>query len=244
MQYSSRGHWFGLVLLCFHEHSLTLRQLGPNRALLEISREHLDFHSPPIVRLAIATDFLSLVLSMNPLVLILPGLWNSGPQHWQTQWEAGHPEWKRVLQRDWQTPDRAEWVETLRLNVAACRRPPILVAHSLGCALVAHWAQAANRGTIAGAFLVAPSDVDAPSYSSGTTGFVPMPMHRLHFPSLLVASRNDPYCSVARAAAFSSAWGSDIAWVGEAGHINADTGFGPWPDGERMLLDFCAHVQG
>jgi len=181
---------------------------------------------------------------MNPLVFILPGLWNSGPQHWQTQWQARHPEWKRVLQRDWATPDRAEWVETLRLNVAACRRPPVLVAHSLGCALVAHWACAANRGAIAGAFLVAPSDVDAPSYPPGTTGFMPMPMHRLHFPSRVVASRNDPYCSVARAAAFGSAWGSDIAWVGEAGHINADTGFGPWPEGERMLLDFCARVQG
>ncbi|EQD61004.1 protein containing DUF1234, partial [mine drainage metagenome] len=108
--------------------------------MLEISHEHLDFRYPPIARLAIAPGFLSLVLSMNPLVFILPGLWNSGPQHWQTQWQARHPEWKRVLQRDWATPDRAEWVETLRLNVAACRRPPVLVAHSLGCALVAHWA--------------------------------------------------------------------------------------------------------
>ena len=70
-----------------------------------------------------------------------------------------------------------------------------------------------------------------------------MPMHRLHFPSLLVASRNDAYCSVARAKAFASAWGSELAWVGEAGHINADAGFGAWPAGERLLLDFCARVQ-
>ena len=176
-------------------------------------------------------------------VLMLPGLWNSGPRHWQTLWQARHPRWQRVLQRDWVTPDRAEWVEMLRLAVAACRRPPVLVAHSLGCVLVAHWAQTAPRGAIAGAFLVAPSDVDAPGCPPGTTGFVPMPMQRLHFPSLLVASRDDPYCSAQRSTAFARAWGSELVWAGAAGHINADAGFGAWPEGERMLLDFCARVQ-
>jgi len=180
---------------------------------------------------------------LTPTVLTVAGLWNSGPQHWQTHWEAKHLDWRRVQQREWETPDRAEWVDTLRGAVAACPRPPVLAAHSLGCALVAHWALSPNPGPVASAFLVAPSDVDAPTYPAGTTGFVPMPLRRLPFPSIVVASRNDPYCSVPRATAFAAAWGSDLVFIGNAVHINGDAGYGPWPEGERMLLEFCARVQ-
>jgi len=109
---------------------------------------------------------------MEPLVLTLPGLWNSGPAHWQTHWEAKHPSWRRVLQREWETPQCSEWVDALRLAISTCERPPVLAAHSLACVLVARWAYSPNPGAIAGAFLVAPSDVEAPSYPAGTTGFL------------------------------------------------------------------------
>ena len=125
---------------------------------------------------------------MSPLVLTLAGLWNSGPQHWQTHWEARHPQWSRVPHGEWQTPDKDTWVAELDRAIAACARPPVLAAHSLACVLVAHWAASGSPHKIAGAFLVAPSDVEAPSYPAGTTGFAPMPLQALPFPTLVVAS--------------------------------------------------------
>lgn len=180
---------------------------------------------------------------MEPLVLTLPGLWNSGPAHWQTHWEAKHSSWRRVFQREWATPKCSEWIDTLRIAISKCELPPVLAAHSSACALVAHWAYSPNPGAIAGAFLVAPSDVEAPCYPAGITGFLPMPMGRLPFHSLVVASDNDQYVSAERAKAFASAWGSEIVFLCGAGHINGDAGYGPWPEGEKLLLQFCTRVQ-
>jgi predicted alpha/beta hydrolase family esterase len=176
-------------------------------------------------------------------ILIVAGLWNSGPQHWQTHWEAKYSKWERVAHRDWHAPDRDEWVAELDAAIAACEGRPILVAHSLGCMLVAQWAQAGSHLNVAGAFLVAPSDVDAPSYPIDAGGFRPVPMVKLPFPSVVVASTDDPYADVERSRAFAQAWGSKLIEIGDAGHINADTGYGPWPEGERMLEDFCSTLQ-
>jgi predicted alpha/beta hydrolase family esterase len=96
---------------------------------------------------------------------------------------------------------------------------------------------------IAGAFLVAPSDVEAPSYPIDAGGFRPIPMQPLPFPSMVVASTNDDYAHIDRSRAFAQAWGSKLVEIGDAGHINADTGFGPWPEGQRMLEDFCSTLQ-
>jgi predicted alpha/beta hydrolase family esterase len=180
-------------------------------------------------------------------ILIVAGLWNSGPQHWQTHWEAKYSKWQRVPHRDWQNPARDEWVAELDAAIAACEGRPILVAHSLGCMLVAQWAQwAAQDGSplkIAGAFLVAPSDVEAPSYPVAAGGFTPIPMQPLPFPSVLVASTNDEYATIERSHAFAEAWGSKLVEIGDAGHITADSGYGPWPEGERMLEEFCRELQ-
>src|SRR4051812_20431874 len=100
-----------------------------------------------------------------PRVLILPGLYDSGPQHWQSRWEAEHPGFVRVRQRDWETPDRAEWVATLAAAIEASPEPAVLVAHSLACCLVAHWAAThGHESRVKSALLVAPSDVEAASY--------------------------------------------------------------------------------
>jgi predicted alpha/beta hydrolase family esterase len=176
-------------------------------------------------------------------VLTLPGLWNSGPQHWQTQWEARHPGWRRLAHRDWNSPVCTEWVAELDGAIAAANGPPVLVAHSLSCALVGHWAASGSVLAVAGAFLVAPSDVEAPGYPADPVGFGPMPMARLPFPSIVVASSNDPYVSIERARRFADAWGSTLVDIGDAGHINGDAGFGPWPEGEAMLAAFCARLQ-
>ena len=170
-------------------------------------------------------------------VLTVPGLWNSGPLHWQTHWEAKHANWKRVQQRDFDHPDRDEWVATLDAAIRACSSPPILAAHSLGCTLIAQWA--ADRGAegIRGAFLVAPSDVEAPDYPIEGRSFATMPRTRITVPSVVIASTNDEYVSVDRARSFADSWGSRLILIGDAGHINGASGYGPWPEGEAMLLE-------
>ncbi|KQQ96832.1 alpha/beta hydrolase [Massilia sp. Leaf139] len=180
---------------------------------------------------------------MDGDVLILSGLWDSGPQHWQSHWEARHPEWRRVDHRDFNDPVKDEWVAELDAAIAACTGAPVLVAHSLGCMLAAHWAASGSPLRAAGAFLVAPSDVDAPSYPIDPKGFAPVPFAPLPFPSLVVASTNDAFVSRERAQAFAAAWGSRYVEIGDAGHVNADAGYGDWPEGERLLLEFLAQLR-
>jgi predicted alpha/beta hydrolase family esterase len=171
-------------------------------------------------------------------ILTIPGLWNSGELHWQTHWEAKHPDAiTRVQQRDWDRPDRDEWVRTL--DRAIGDEPAILAAHSLGCTLVAQWAADHGGRGVRGAFLVAPSDVEAPDYPEEGRSFARMPLVRLSFPSMIVASANDPYVSLERARQFADAWGGRLVVIGDAGHINGASGHGPWPEGERMLFEFA-----
>ena len=176
-------------------------------------------------------------------ILIVSGLWNSGPEHWQTHWERKYSKWQRVAHRDWQNPNRDEWVAELDAAIAACAGRPILVAHSLGCIAVAQWAALASHLNIAGAFLVAPSDVEAPSYPVDPNAFAPVPMAALPFPSMVVASTDDPFAAIERSRAFARAWGSTLVEVKDAGHITSDSGYGPWPEGEAMLEEFCRELQ-
>ncbi len=171
---------------------------------------------------------------MRSRVLILPGLHDSGPDHWQSRWERSHPTFRRVVQRDWEAPDRAEWVARLEAAIVASEEPVVLAAHSLGCSLVAHWARA-HRGPVRGALLVAPADVDRPDFPAGATGFAPMPLSPLPFPSIVAASANDPYVSVARAAEFAAAWGARFEHLGPVGHVNSESGLGDWPEGLALL---------
>lgn len=167
--------------------------------------------------------------------LILPGLHDSGPGHWQSRWEAQDETLLRVIQDDWETPHCADWIARLDQALALTGPDTVLVAHSAGCALVAHWAVGESSSRIRGALLVAPSDPEAPSFPSGPTGFAPIPMLRLRFRSIVVASSNDPYVTPSRARTFATAWNSDFVIIGEAGHINTDSGLGDWPEGLALL---------
>ncbi|HEU4776029.1 MAG TPA: alpha/beta hydrolase [Telluria sp.] len=175
-------------------------------------------------------------------VLTLSGLWNSGPDHWQTHWEHKHPAFVRVPHRDYNNPVRDEWVDELDAAIAASEGPPILVAHSLGCQLVVQWAKSGSQLRIAGALLVAPSDTEAASYPVPPNGFAPIPLDKLPFPSIVVASSNDAFVSVARARQFADAWGSRFVEIGNAGHINGDSKLGDWPVGAQLLDELCAQV--
>ena len=168
-------------------------------------------------------------------ILILPGYADSGPDHWQSHWERADPALRRVVQDDWLMPRRDDWVAALAREAAACASPPVLAAHSLACALVAHWAATAGARARA-ALLVAPADVDSAERTPDEVrSFSPLPMRSLPFPSVVVASTDDPFCPIDRAAAIARAWGSRLVVLGRAGHVNAETGFGPWPEGRRLL---------
>ncbi|HEU4381966.1 MAG TPA: alpha/beta hydrolase [Anaeromyxobacteraceae bacterium] len=174
-------------------------------------------------------------------VLILPGLYDSGPEHWQTRWMAGRPGFRRVEQDDWVSPRCQDWVARLEAAVREAGPEALLVAHSAACALVAHWA-AQSRRPVRGALLVAPSDAEAPSFPSGPTGFAPMPLLELPFPSVVVASGDDPYVALDRARSFAERWGSRFVSIGDAGHINSAAGLGDWPEGLRLLQDLAGQA--
>ena len=174
-------------------------------------------------------------------VLLLPGLGNSGPDHWQTHWEQAFPEFVRVIQSEWNIPSAEMWVEQLHLQIMSSRTPVILVAHSLACCLVARWAFA-HSGPVAAAFLVAPSDVEAPNYPSGTTGFSPMPLRSLPFRSLVVASTNDEFVPLARGKQFADAWGAEYVLLGDRGHIGSAAKLGMWPEGLALLNKLSAEL--
>lgn len=169
-------------------------------------------------------------------VLILPGLFNSGPDHWQTHWEARFPWMERVLQDDWEKPDCADWVARLQSRIAEqAASDTYLVGHSSSCALIAKWAEFHGPGPVRGALLVAPSDSEAPSYPAGPTGFAPMPLGKLPFASIVVSSSNDEYVSPDRARHFAACWGSEFVEAGPLGHINSASKLGVWPAGLDLL---------
>lgn len=172
--------------------------------------------------------------TMNSTVLVLPGVGNSGPNHWQSLWEKANPSFVRVQQRDWEHPACVEWLDVLERTVARAGHNVVLVAHSLGCALVAQCVERTNL-RIKGALLVALPNPDGPRFPKEAIGFSPLPMKPLAFPSIVVASTNDPYGSVEFARSAASAWGSRFVNIGPAGHINSKSGFGEWNEGFLLL---------
>jgi predicted alpha/beta hydrolase family esterase len=176
---------------------------------------------------------------MTTTALMVPGLWDSGPEHWHTHWERADPRFARVAQRDWDAPEVREWVRTLDDAVHGAGHDVVLVAHSLGCATVVHWAGLPGR-MVRGALLVAPADVDGAGFPLEARGFAPMPLKPLPFPSILVASTDDSYLSLERARLFAEAWGSRLVEVGAKGHLNSASGLGDWPEGRALLDELLA----
>ena len=171
---------------------------------------------------------------MNASVLIVPGFGGSGPQHWQTLWENSHPSFRRVIQKDWNHPVCSEWKAQLEKDVADSGPNTVLVAHSLACLLVAHWA-ASSGLKIKAALLVAIPNPASPIFPAEAVGFSPVPMQALPFPSIVVASANDPFGGLDYSRQCSLAWGSRLVNIGDAGHINSDSGLGAWDAGIALL---------
>jgi predicted alpha/beta hydrolase family esterase len=170
----------------------------------------------------------------KPTIFNVPGLYDSGPAHWQTHWEKEHG-LRRIVQKEWEHPVCEEWICNVDDAIAPyIAEGVILVGHSLGCCTIVRWAEKFQR-IIRGALLVGPSDVEAPSYPPGTSGFSPMPVFRLPFPSIVIASSNDPYVTLQRAREFAVNWGSQFVDCGPIGHINSDSNLGNWAVGYSFL---------
>lgn len=166
---------------------------------------------------------------------IVPGLGNSGPDHWQTYFENSNSNFFRIQQNDWDSPNCSNWIskidETLlAFDLSSC----VLIGHSLGCLAIVHWANQYKR-KIKGALLVAPSDSESPIYTFPAKGFSPIPVEKLDFKSIIVASSNDIWVTLERAEYFAECWGSKLINIGNAGHINVASGHTDWNEGLEIL---------
>lgn len=171
---------------------------------------------------------------MKSVVLIVPGFGNSGKEHWQTLWEVSDPCFKRVEQRDWDHPVCEEWVDKLKKAIAKAGSEVIVVAHSLACLVVAHWASE-KHDAIKGALLVAPPSFAMDSFPKEALGFENTPLMAFDFPSIVVASTDDEYASIEYAQKLAKAWGSEFVNIGAKGHINTKSQLGFWEEGFALL---------
>ncbi|MFZ1680242.1 MAG: alpha/beta hydrolase [Rhizobiaceae bacterium] len=175
-------------------------------------------------------------------ILFIPGYQNSGPDHWQSRWQARLSTARRVNQAEWSKPEVSEWTRTLADAVNEAPRPVVLVAHSLGVATAIQALPLFDR-PVAGGFFVAPPDVANPAIRPRhLMTFGPYPCEPLSFPSIVIASRNDPYSTFETVEDIAAAWGSLFIDAGESGHINADSGHGPWPEGSIAFARFLSRL--
>ena len=174
-------------------------------------------------------------------LLIIPGLGGSGEHHWQSFWLDKFDNSIAVVQDDWNTPKLEDWLNKLNDSISKLDEPVILVAHSLAVSLVLHWTNTHNNSNVKGALLVAPADVDSPEHTPEVVrGFSAMPLTKISFPSIVVASENDAFVSLNRAKYFAEKWGSDFVNIGYKGHINSDSNLKFWEEGQVVLQRLIA----
>ena len=179
-------------------------------------------------------------------ILIIPGLGGSGSDHWQSRWAQKLSTARIVDQEDWENPARDAWVAAILREIDAAARPVALVGHSLGSiAAASAITESPARDKIAAAFLVAPPDPESAALPQGFLD--PAFKHKapqgvLGAPGVIVASRNDSFADYAYSEALARLWGLDIADAGESGHINAESGHGPWPEGLMRLAGLFSRL--
>jgi predicted alpha/beta hydrolase family esterase len=175
-------------------------------------------------------------------LLILPGRNNSGPKHWQTLWQERRADALRLEPSNWAFPELDDWLSALNRAVRACAAPPILVAHSMGCLLSVYWASQNHPDlSITGAFLVAPPNFKQREFHDSS--FAKIPETPMPYPTLVIASTNDPYCSIEAAAELADKWGAGFVSVGARGHISTEPGNGDWEEGQHLLEAFAAGLR-
>jgi predicted alpha/beta hydrolase family esterase len=177
-----------------------------------------------------------------PATLIIPGLDGSPEGHWQRWWLEDDDNATLVEQADWSRPDLESWLMRLEFELMA-NGPSVLVAHSLGAVLAASLAGRIAAQNVVGGLLVAPWGLDRANRShKRRVGFPSMPVQRLPFASIIVASETDPYMDFESACRFAALWGSGLVNAGSAGHINVASGHGRWPAAYAMASAFVAGI--
>ena len=177
-------------------------------------------------------------MSKHVKTIIIPGWRNSGPGHWQTIWSETLPNTVRVVQDDWISPVKDQWVKSISDLILEQEEPVVVVAHSLGCIATMHLPRL-TQDRIVAALLVAPAN---PQRRSVFVDFTPVPSNKLTYPSIVVSSDSDPYCDARSAGAFARSWGSDYVRLKDAGHINIESGHGDWPFGLTLLQSLISRV--
>lgn len=175
-------------------------------------------------------------------ILLLPGLGNSGPGHWQRRWGEKLTTSRVVEQDNWDLPQVGPWTANIQRAVMMATRPVVIIAHSLGALALVHAAQGFKDTKVRGALLVAVPDPASDAFPDAARPFGHVPRDPLPFPSILVASSNDPLCSIEAAVDFSTAWGSEFHVANDAGHINVASGHGPWPEGLMMFTRLMQRI--
>ena len=179
------------------------------------------------------------VTRVRPLVIV-PGIDDSGPAHWQTLWERELPSSVRIAPGSWSEPELDDWLLAIDDAVQTQGPDAIIVAHSMGCPAAVEWL-IRNPGAAAGVVLVAPADDAGPAFERARS-FIGIAQGAAGAPALLIASENDPYCSPERVREFAARWSAKLVSIGDAGHVNALSGLGEWPEGRELLVRFAASL--
>jgi len=169
--------------------------------------------------------------------IFIPGYGNSTEGHWQELWHKATKNSYWVEQKDWENPNCEEWVESLNKLIQSLEEPIFLIAHSLGTNTVVEWSNK-YKENILGAMFVAIPDVDDKNIPDSISGYKPSSLEKLPFPSLALASTNDPYSTLDRTKYFVKKWGCELITIGDKGHVNNDSGVGEWPEGRKLLNNF------
>lgn len=196
-----------------------------------------DFLATPSTRLSPA-----LIRALLPFdLLIVPGLFGSDEDHWQSIWEnvfrAHGLSVKRVAQDNWSTPSLSAWQAKLDETLKEAKLPVLLLAHSLGAVLTVHHGARHPASAVAGALLVAPADGEQHKGPDAARieSFMPLPAQTLPFPSTVIFSQNDPWLTPDRAQTFGTQWGSTLVDGGYSGHMGNNAGLEHWPLGLNAL---------
>lgn len=184
-------------------------------------------------------------------ILIVPGLYGSELQHWQTWIERKLPKAQRVEQDDWDSPILPIWANAVSQEISRARSKVWIIAHSFGC-LASIYAAQRQPEKVAGAMLVAPANPQRFSLQGLQSGEIytsardtiaaHLPKHALDFPTVVVASSNDPWMPLADAEHWADYWESRFINIGAAGHINVASGFGAWSEGLKIFEHFQASL--
>jgi len=182
---------------------------------------------------------------MVPRVLIIPDWHRSHePAHWPGRWAELYG-YARLEQHEGLRPLRGDWTIQLEEAVLASRDPLVLAAHGLGCILVAWWAaHSRHAARVVGALLVSPRDIEQDEQRQIVPGWTPIPRQALPFKSVLVASHDDPRCSLEKASLLALDWGASFYQAGSQGGFRAESGMDDWAEGHALLLELlaeCAH---